>query len=221
MKFECGDLERALANADLMPEAREHLKTCADCRREYRVWTEIPQAARELHRVWDSPDLWSHIKRAIEAEPKSRVAWWRDWALDDWKLWGVAAVLSIAIGLPVQTWRGQFPQRAANGKPAEIASADRDFLTDQALAEVEESEAAYRRSIEKLSRLTKPRLENAKAPAAISAREKLRLLDAAIEDTRSNIASNRFNVNLQRTLAGLYREKQQTLEALLRPDAKN
>jgi len=28
MKFECGDLERALAVSDLMPQAREHLKTC-------------------------------------------------------------------------------------------------------------------------------------------------------------------------------------------------
>ena len=32
MKFECGDLERALAISELMPEAREHLKVCAACR---------------------------------------------------------------------------------------------------------------------------------------------------------------------------------------------
>ena len=52
MKFECGDLERALANSDLFPEAREHLKTCAVCRREYRLWNEISErSARVARRV--------------------------------------------------------------------------------------------------------------------------------------------------------------------------
>ena len=46
MKFECGDLERALANPDLMPEAKEHLKACAACRQEYRLWTDVSAAAR-------------------------------------------------------------------------------------------------------------------------------------------------------------------------------
>ena len=226
MKFECGDLERALANTDLMPEAREHLKTCADCRSEYRLWADLPKAARELHQTWDSPNLWSNIRAAVEAERRPHLAWWRDWtihdwAMDDWKLWAVAAVVLIAIGLPLQTWKGQPPRAATGVMPVEITSANGDFLTEQALEEVERSEAAYRHSIEKLSRLTKPRLENAKAPAMVNAKEKLRLLDAAIDDTRSNVASNRFNLNLQRTLAGLYLEKQQTLQSLLRPDAKN
>ncbi len=221
MRFECGDLERALANADLMPEAREHLKTCAGCRREYRLWSDIPNAARELHQNWETPDLWPSIRRAMEAEAPPQVPWWRHWATDDWKLWGVAAVILIAVGLPLQTWQRQPQRAAANAKQSAVTTADRDFLTEQALQEVEQSEAAYRLSIEKLSRLAKPRLEQAKAPAIVNAKEKLRLLDAAIADTRSNIALNRFNVSLQRTLAGLYSEKQETLQALVRPDAKN
>ena len=70
MKFECGDLERALANSDLFPEAREHLKTCAVCRREYRLWNDISSVARELHEEWDTPALWPTIRQAIEAERK-------------------------------------------------------------------------------------------------------------------------------------------------------
>ena len=47
------------------------------------------------------------------------------------------------------------------------------------------------------------------------------MLDSAITDTRSNVAVNRFNVRLQKTLADLYREKQQTLEELLKRDQNN
>ncbi len=63
MKFECGDLERVLAVSERalsesMPEAREHLRQCAACRREYRLWNEISTVGRELHAEWDSPELW-------------------------------------------------------------------------------------------------------------------------------------------------------------------
>ena len=44
MKFECGDLERALAVPELMQEAREHLKNCPACRNELRLWNEIAAA---------------------------------------------------------------------------------------------------------------------------------------------------------------------------------
>src|SRR5271170_925557 len=68
MKFECGDLERALAVPELMAEAREHLKECAACRREYRLWTEISSVAKELHEEWESPDLWPNIRQTLEAQ---------------------------------------------------------------------------------------------------------------------------------------------------------
>jgi hypothetical protein len=47
------------------------------------------------------------------------------------------------------------------------------------------------------------------------------MLDSAISDTRNNVAFNRFNVSLQKTLAKLYREKQRTLEELLTSDQNN
>ncbi|HZH82741.1 MAG TPA: hypothetical protein VFD87_06340, partial [Phototrophicaceae bacterium] len=91
MKFECGDLERALTNSDLFPEAREHLKTCAICRREYRLWNEISSVARELHEEWDTPALWPSIRQAIEAERKPERIWWKQR-----KMWAAAAALVIA-----------------------------------------------------------------------------------------------------------------------------
>jgi predicted anti-sigma-YlaC factor YlaD len=218
MKFECGDLERALAVSDLMPEAREHLKTCADCRREYRLWTEISSSARELHQEWESADLWPKIRQAIQAETKPAAPWWRES-----KIWALAAVVVAAVLLPLRLWHAPVqPQASPTAQTsAKTSRTDRDFLTDQALREVEKNEAAYRQSIDKLSRLAQPELATAASPSVVNAKEKLLLLDSAIADTRANVTSNRFNVHLQNTLADLYREKQQTLQELLARDRKN
>src|SRR5438270_844618 len=223
MKFECGDLERALAISELMPEAREHLKTCAACRREYRLWNELSVAAKELRQDWDTPTLWPNIKKAIEAEPKPKPkpVWWKEW-----KTWAVAATVLISAVLLSRPWQWTSAPPAgteAQTEPQAAAplSSNRDFLTEQTLREVEKSEAAYRQSIEKLSRIAEPKLQKSASAVTVSCREKLLMLDSAISETRSNLAQNRFNVHLQRELADLYREKQQTLEELLTRDQKN
>ncbi len=219
MKFECGDLERALAVSELMPEAREHLKQCANCRREYRLWNEISSTGRQLHEDWDSPALWPNIRKMLEAEPKPKSAfvWW-----GEWKIWAVAAVVLIGVGLLLLPRL----QQAVTTPEAKIAhttggAQDQDFLTEQALADVQRTEAAYRRSIDKLSQLAQPKLADRGSAVAANYKEKLLLLDSAIADTRSNLDHNRFNVRLQTELADLYREKQQTLQEILTRDQKN
>lgn len=218
MKFECGDLDRALATPELMPEAREHLKQCAACRREYRVWTEISSAAKELHQEWDSPELWPRIQNAIAAEPKHKPVWWKEW-----KTWTIAAIALLGISLvAIRPWEfGKPPTRTSTLNPASFTSSDHDFLTEQALEEVEKNEAAYRQSIDKLSKLAQPKLQNAGSAVAVNCREKLVMLDSAITETRANLDQNRFNVRLQSELANLYREKQETLKELLTRDQKN
>jgi hypothetical protein len=211
MKFECGDLDRAMANADLLPEAREHFKTCAACRREYRLWNQISTTARELHEEWDTPGLWPAIHESLRAERKPEVLWWKQW-----KTWAIAAALAIAIAVPLRLWR-----HSVVTTPAASSSSTPDFLTEQALREVEMNEAAYRQSIEKLSKLAAPKLAAASSPAVVNEKERLSLLDSAIAETRANVASNRFNIRLQTALADLYRQKQETLHELLNHDAKN
>jgi hypothetical protein len=212
MKFECGDLERALANSDLFPEAREHLKTCAVCRREYRLWNDISSVARELHEEWDTPALWPTIRQAIEAERKPERIWWKQW-----KTWAAAAALAIAIVVPVGLWR----HSVATAPAARTQSSTPDFLTERALREVEKSEAAYRQSIARLSQLAAPKLSEPSSPEVANEKERLALLDSAIAETRASVASNRFNIRLQTALADLYRQKQETLRDLLSHDAKN
>jgi hypothetical protein len=212
MKFECGDLERALANSDLFPEAREHLKTCAVCRREFRLWSDISTTARELHEEWDTPALWPAIRETLQAERKPEVLWWKQW-----RTWAVAAALAIAIAVPLSLWRHSITATQIAHKQSSTS----DFLTEQALRDVEKTEAAYRQSIEKLSQLAAPKLSTASSPAVVNEKERLALLDSAIAETRANVASNRFNIRLQTALADLYRQKQETLRDLLSHDAKN
>ena len=212
MKFECGDLERALAVSELMPEAREHLKHCTACRREYRVWNEISAGAKELHEDWDTPDLWASIRKTLEAEPKPRTdpIWWKEW-----KAWAIAATVVIAISvLLMRSWPKNNPPSTAASLEAQL-SGDKTFLTEQALQEVERTEAAYRQSIEKLSRLADAQLAKPVTAVAVNYKEKLLTLDSAIAETKSNLDHNRFNVRLQTELADLYREKQHTLQELL------
>jgi hypothetical protein len=216
MKFECGDLERALAVPELMAEAKEHLKECAACRREYRLWTDISSVAKELHEEWDSPNLWANIRQTLEAQPRPARPWW-----NDWKTWSLAATVVLGAVLFFRPWQFLDQGKPAVSDVAPVTTKDQAFLTEQALRDVEKNEAAYRDSIDRLSQLAKPKLDNPASAVAVSYHEKLLLIDSAISETRANLDQNRFNVGLQNNLADLYRQKQQTLQEILTSDQKN
>src|ERR1700752_4834456 len=148
MKFECGDLERAFANPDLMTEAREHLRCCAACRNEYRIWNEISNAAKQLHHKWDSPDLWLRIQRSLEQERPLPKRWWTQW-----KSWMLAAAAAVIVVLAVLSWPRLSTSKGPPNTAGPAIASGQHFLTEQALRNVEKNEAAYRHSIEELSRL--------------------------------------------------------------------
>ncbi len=201
MTFDCKDLERALAVPELLPDAREHAKTCEACRRELWLWGEISNVAPGLREQWDTPDLWPRIRQALTAEQKAAQKPKFDWRV----IGGIAALLILSIAGCLVYLRT---------RPQATARQDGDFLTEQTLAEVEKAEASYRTSIDKLSQLAKPKLQ-ADSSQAISNREKLLVLDSEISEVRTAAARNRFNAQLQTELASLYREKQDTLKEIL------
>ena len=201
MTFDCKDLERALAVPELMPDAREHAKTCAACRRELWLWGEMSSVAPGLRDDWQSPDLWPRIQQALAAEQKAARRRRFDWRL----LGGIAAALLVAVSVFL----------LAPSRPSSSQRQDSDFLTEQALQEVEQAGAAYRASIEKLARLAQPKLNAADNPLTVADREKLLVLDSEISEVRSTVEHNRFNAQLQTELAVLYREKQETLKEIL------
>ncbi len=202
MIFQCHDLDRALRSPDLMPDARAHAENCAACREQLYLWSEISRLAPELHQEWESPSLWPRIESGLLASvtPRRRVAVWR-WAL------AAAAVVAVALALS-RPWAGR-------------RSESSEFLTEEALRDVQQTEAAYARSIEKLSAVAEPGLQQSSAPLAAAYREKLALLDSAIADLKANAESNRYSLYIQTQIASLYREKQKTLEEWLQNAKRN
>jgi hypothetical protein len=171
---------------------------------------EISRAARELRREWESPHLWPRIEAALSAEAagaerrpaSARVRAWLTLA-------AAAAVLVLGVTVLLR-------DRAS--RPAGPAEAERRLLTERALQEVERTEGDYVRSIDALSRVAESKVDEADSPLMMSYREKLLLLDSAIAECRARIDRNRFNARLRQELLSLYREKQRTLQQVMKED---
>ena len=96
-----------------------------------------------------------------------------------------------------------------------VTSGDQSLLKSSALAGVERAQAAYEQAIDKLAADAKPQLENPATPLQASYREKLLVLDSAINDLRAQAGMNPSNAHLRQQLLAMYQEKQQTLEDIL------
>ncbi len=203
MIFQCNDLERALRSPELMPDARAHAETCERCRQELYLWSEISRVAPQLHEDWESPGLWTRIEAEMAAAGRTRKV------IPIWRWAAAAAAIIVLAAVLVQPWK---PARRPQG---------RDFLTEETLRQVQQAEAAYAQSIDRLSKVAGASLEQSPTPLAAAYREKLTVLDSAIADLKANIEANRYNVYLQNQLASLYREKQNTLQEWLQNAKRN
>jgi len=209
MDFDCSKLDDALREdePELLAAAQAHGASCAACREQLRAWDELSAAARELHEEWDSPELWKRIDAGLPLR-RSRFAWWSS----DRATWRLFLAAAAALVLTISSvW---LLRRPATTRP--VTTVSRQFLTDQALKEAQDSEAAYVHSIDKLAKLAAPVLDESPAPLIASYREKLTVLDAAIADLKDNQERNRLNARLNTELVSLYHEKQQTLQEVLR-----
>ncbi len=151
--------------------------------------SELSRAARQLHRDWDSPGLWTRIAAEAQAARPAAKPW----------RWALAAAATVLLAMVLSQPLFRRPQSSA-------------LLTEQALREVQQAEGAYARSIEKLSKAAGPSLEHSPAPLAAAYRDKLDVLDSAIADLKQTAEGNRYNVYVETQLASLYREKQKTLQ---------
>ena len=93
--------------------------------------------------------------------------------------------------------------------------ADQSLLKSPALAEVERTQTAYEQAIDKLAAEAKPQIDNPTTPLQANYREKLLVLDSAIDDLRAQAGLNPSNAYLRQQLLAMYQEKQQTLEEIL------
>jgi hypothetical protein len=192
-----------------------HSATCPACAEELRAWKAISVAAKELRDYSDSPSLWPRIEHALVAEaaatkrPSSRWSWLSlGFGLSlGWQTAAVAAMVLILTvsGSWIYLHRSPVPGR----------DRDQSLLKSPALAEVERTQAAYEQAIDKLAADAKPQLENPSTPLQASYREKLLVLDSAINDLRAQAGLNPSNAHLRQQLLAMYQEKQQTLQDIL------
>jgi hypothetical protein len=218
----CADLERVLAGEappELGAAFDEHARQCPACARELREWAAISAAAPALKKSWASPGLWPAIEQrmnaAVQGAPpvplRPRLRRWVP------ALAAAAAAAAMAIFSTVadRSSRTSATPPRAPGAPATLAMAGDPLLS--ALDTVEAAEGRYRQSIDELARLASQQVAAAPgSPLALAYREKLALLDAAIAEVQAGIAQNRYNAYLRRELLAIYRQKQQTLEDLMR-----
>jgi hypothetical protein len=103
-----------------------------------------------------------------------------------------------------------YMHRQSTGNPA----TDR-LLQSSALSEVERTEVAYAKAIEKLEADAKPQLDKSNSSLMASYREKLLVLDSAIDELRLQAGQNPSNAHLRHQLLAMYQEKQETLQEVL------
>ena len=214
MKAGCRDLERALRgdSPELFAAFEEHAASCPACARELAEWSQLSAAGPALRKSWVSPELWPAIRQRLAEEsqrPQVSRAGFFSQALPGLAIASLFVLASAGLWV-FRNSRGREPLTSS------WQTTKDPLLTERAIDEVEAAEKQYLDSIDNLSKLAEPRLASATSPVMLNYREKLALLDSAIADLKSGIAENRFNTHLRRELLAMYREKQQTLQNLMK-----
>src|SRR5215472_4372860 len=217
MNVTCKDRERIFEDGTAAEWAalETHSASCAQCSEEIRAWKSLSVAAQELQDYSPSPQLWTRIESALEKEAARRTqraerkGWF--WFLPNFPLgWqttlaGVCVlILTLSIG-----WMVLWPPEVAPRHD------DPSLLKSAALKEVESTETAYEKAIDKLAMEAKPQLDDPATPLLANYHEKLQVLDSAIDDLRAQAGLNPSNAQLRRQLLAMYQEKQRTLEEVL------
>ncbi len=197
-----------------------HAATCTDCAEEVRAWKALSVAAAELRDYSPAPALWSRIESALAANvaPATAPSWreklsaWLGFSLS----WQLAAVSAFAVLLLVSGGLIYRHQTLAPQKPVDATHSAQDpLLKTKALDDVEKAETAYVQAIDKLAADARPQLDKPETPLMASYREKLQVLDSAIDDLRAQAGENPSNAHLRYQLLAMYQEKQKTLEDVL------
>ena len=213
MNVSCKDRDRIFENGSAGEWAalEVHATTCVSCGEELRSWKSLTTAAAELRDYSASPTLWPRIHQALAertvAVHERPERWtWRSFVPNLSLSWQTAGAAVLVLVLVISGGLFLKPK-----PPMQQGS----FLRSKALSEVESAESAYVRAIDKLAADAKPQLENPTTALMANYREKLLVLDSAIDDLRAQAGQNPSNAHLRYELLAMYQEKQRTLEGIL------
>lgn len=214
MNVTCQDRERILmdGSAEEWAALEAHAVGCAKCGEEVRILKDISAAAGEMRQEWESPYLWGKIERALTeqiSEKPSRLRTWLNSLGITGLTWQTAAALALLIAVTGTTTWFYLNRGDNGGTSAQI------LLKSKAVDNVERAETAYQKAIDKLDAEARPQLDSRSTPLLASYREKLLVLDNAIDELRAEAGQNPGNAHLRRQLLAMYQEKQETLEEVL------
>src|ERR1700733_67347 len=197
-----------------------HAATCPACAEEVRAWKALSVAAAEFRDYAPSPALWSRIETALAANAaperapslQEKLSAWLGFSLS-WQLGAVSAVAVLLLVSGGLIYRHQ--TITPTQKPVNSTAQQDPLLKTKALDDVEKAETAYVQAIDKLAADAKPQLDKPETSLMANYREKLQVLDSAIDDLRAQAGQNPSNAHLRYQLLAMYQEKQKTLEDVL------
>jgi hypothetical protein len=215
MNITCNDRERIFLDglAEEWAALELHAATCPECAEQMRAWKALSQAAEELRDYKEDPALWTKIEsRLLQHEQEQgalrrfweRFGFWRGMPVG----WRTALAGALVLVLTVSGLYIVLRPNVYEPSPDKL-------LKNSALAEVERTERDYMKAIDKLALEAKPQLDSSSSPLMASYREKLVVLDSAIQELREEAGRNPSNAHLRYELLAMYQEKQETLQEVL------
>lgn len=215
MNITCNDRERIFQDGS--PEEwaalEQHAQGCSSCAEELRAWKALSTAAEELRNYQEDTALWAKIESSLQQQAHGYPA--RQGFLERLGFslaiplgWQTALVGAIVLML---TLGGVYVIRHRNSADPTQGR----LLKNSALAEVERTEREYMKAIDKLAADVKPQLDSPATPLMASYKEKLIVLDSAIDELREEAGQNPSNAHLRYQLLAMYQEKKQTLQEVL------
>ena len=216
MQITCKDRERIFldGSAEEWAALGLHAESCAECAEDVRSWRALSEAAKELRDYRENAGLWPRIATALTEQAKQsssreswigRLAFWRNLPIE-WQTSLAGALVLLMTVAAGYVYLRSGPVKDDPNNP---------LLKDRALAEVERTERDYMKAIDKLNSEANPQLETAASPLMANYREKLFVLDNAIDDLRGQAGQNPSNAHLRYQLLAMYQEKQATLQEVL------
>jgi hypothetical protein len=215
MNVNCNDRDRILEDGTPAEWAalEGHTASCANCAEELRAWRSLSMAATKLRDYSESPALWRDIRQSLaeqgaDADRQMRHRNWRSLLPNLSLSWQAAAAAAFVLLLMLSAdWLMRPPTKSPQQSTG--------LLKSKALADVEIAESAYVQAINKLATEAKPQLASSDGPLMANYREKLFVLDSAIDDLRAQAGQNPSNAHLRYELLAMYQEKQRTLEEIV------
>jgi hypothetical protein len=215
MNISCNDRERIFldGSAEEWSALEQHAAHCAVCAEEIRAWRAISKAAEELRDYREDAGLWRKIESSLrEHQQTGRRRWWEKLGFTGGSValgWQAALAGALVLLLALS---GIYVARYKNRREPPTESR---LLKNSALAEVERTERDYMKAIDALASQAKPELDSPTTPLMASYKEKLIVLDSAIDELRMEAGRNPSNAHLRYELLAMYQEKQETLQEVL------